>query len=83
MTELEAAAADLEARLSAASEAAQKQNAAYERLGRESMTLKDALTQMKQRSAEMAVKAQVRRAHAGWCWGRCNAQRHAGHADAA
>ncbi len=69
MLELEAAAADLEARLSAASEAARKQNVAYERLGKESMTLKDALTQMKQRSAEMAVKAQVRNAfHAAACY---------------
>ena len=33
--------------------------AAYERMGKESMSLKDALTVMKQRSAEMAVKAQV------------------------
>ena len=31
----------------------------YERMGKESMTLKEALTQMKQRSAEMAVKAQA------------------------
>jgi hypothetical protein len=58
--ELEAAAQDLEARLAAANEAAARQSAAYERLGREGMSLKEALTQMKQRSAEMAVKAQVR-----------------------
>ena len=39
--------------------------AAYERLGKESMSLKEALSVMKQRSAEMAVKAQVR-GRLGW-----------------
>lgn len=65
MSELEAAAADLEARLADANDQAAKQKSAYERLGRESLTLKDALAQMKQRSAEMAVKAQARGAVQG------------------
>lgn len=59
VAELEAAAADLQARLTAANESAERQGAAYERLGRETMGLKEALQQMKLRSAEMAVKAQV------------------------
>ncbi|PRW44327.1 flagellar attachment zone 1-like [Chlorella sorokiniana] len=58
VAELEAAAADFEAQLVSATEAAEKQKAAYEKLGKESMSLKDAMTVMKQRSAEMAVKAQ-------------------------
>jgi hypothetical protein len=37
----------------------------FERLGKESLSLKEALTQMKQRSAEMAVKAQVSEGAAG------------------
>lgn len=66
MSELEAAAADLESRLADANDQAQKQKSAFERMGRESLTLKDALAQMKQRSAEMAVKAQARGGPSVW-----------------
>jgi hypothetical protein len=61
VAELEATATDLESRLTAASEAAARQDAAFERLGTETLTLKQALRQMKQTSSEMAVKAQVGR----------------------
>lgn len=59
--ELEAATASLGSQLTEANEAAARQNAAFEKLGKESMNLKEALALMKQRSAEMAVAAQVRR----------------------
>ena len=59
VAELAAAAATLEQQLASANDQAAKQGEAFERLGRESLSLKEALTQMKTRSAEMAVSAQV------------------------
>ena len=59
VAELAAAAATLERQLASANSEAAKQSEAFARLGRESLSLKEALTQMKTRSAEMAVSAQV------------------------
>ncbi|GAB4814430.1 hypothetical protein N2152v2_001476 [Parachlorella kessleri] len=64
--ELQSAAADLEHQLAEANQQAEPQKVAFERVGKETMSLREALRLMKQQAAEMAVKAQQQAEEAAW-----------------